>query len=202
MRTVARKFPDSTSIFQWLGNAVVGGLAGAILVYFSDEIHAYFSYMFLGGNISGEYFVKTFVYEASNDTWKPATTKIDLKHGGTYVFGTEHGTLTTNEWRWEGFFRASALAIAYENKDPAAIGTGTYTLKRDLPYIFWGHWIGVECDSKTHRNFIAQCPAIMFLTKYQQTENNYTEFMSHQCIRVTPETGPCPPKVADAVPTH
>jgi len=91
------------------------------------------------------------------------------------------------------------LALAYENNDSGAVGTGTYTLTRDWPYVLWGHWIGVECNGNTHRKFLAQCPAVLYRTDHAETRAQYDNFMNQDCITITLDGGPCP--VRKEIPT-
>ena len=174
-----------------------GGLIGGLGVLFQDEIHAYFSYLFVGGNLRGDYVLDSFNYNEKLNRWEPAHTTLILKHGGTKVFGAETGT--RNTWRHFGYFRDPVLALAYENNDSGAVGTGTYTLTRDWPYVLWGHWIGVECSGNTHRKFLAQCPAVLYRTDHAETRAQYDNFMNQDCITITLDGGPCP--VRKEIPT-
>ena len=93
-----------------------------------------------------------------------------------------------------GYFRSPFMGIAYENRDPAAVGTGTFTLKQDLPYVLWGYWTGVECDLNTHQRFLAQCPMVVYRTDHPEAQGNYKEFMTKECVRLTNEPVACPAK--------
>jgi hypothetical protein len=182
--------PWSVSLLKWGAVAVAGGLIGGLGTLFRDEIHAYVSYWFVTGNLFGNYVLDTFEYNEKEDKWKPARTRLSLMHGGTKVFGTETGT--SNTWRHFGYFRDPVLALAYENNDTAALGSGTYTLTRDVPYVLWGHWIGVECNANTHKRFLAQCPAVLFRADHAETRAQYDKFMNRDCIPITLDVGPCP----------
>lgn len=185
---------DWGSILKKLGWAALGGLLGGLLTLFSDEIHAYASHLFVGGNLGGEYVLKTYTYQDATKTWVPATDNVSLKHGGTRVFGTINSTISPQRWRFFGYFRSPVLSIAYENEDPAALGTGTFTLQQDLPYVFWGHWVGVQCDLNTNQRFLAQCPSIAYRKDHPELQERYAKFMDRECIRITLESGPCPPR--------
>lgn len=148
------------------------------------------SYLFVGGNLRGEYVLQSLTYDETVNKWVPYDTKVVLKHGGTKVFGTE--VSATNTWSIFGYFRDPVLSLAYENNDPAAVGTGTYTLMRDWPFVLWGHWIGVECDSNTHKKFLAQCPAVIYRADHAADAKQYSDFMKRDCVRITLDSGPCP----------
>ncbi len=181
--------------------AAAAGVVGALLSLFTDEIHAYFSYLVIGGNLRGDYILQTFVYDDGKATWVPYTTNLNIKHGGTRVFGTNSSTRSDQRWRVFGYYRSPFLALAYENTDSAAHGTGTYTLKQDLPYVFWGHWIGVECDLNINQRFLAQCPCIAYRRDHPEMEQRYSKFMERQCVRITLEgPGPCPPRKPSKAP--
>lgn len=189
-------------IVKKIALAVVAGLVGALLSLFAEEIHAYFSYLFVGGNLGGDYVLRTFVYDDGRAAWVPYTTNLNLKHGGTRVFGTNSSTTSNQRWSLFGYFRSPFLALAYENRDPAAHGTGTYTLKQDLPYVFWGHWIGVECDLNINQRFLAQCPCIAYRSDHPEMEQRYSKFMERECVRITLEgPGPCPQRKTTKVPS-
>jgi hypothetical protein len=137
--------------------------------------------------------LQSFEFSESDNKWVPFSTKVDLKHGGTTVFGTERSA--TNTWNMFGYFRDTVLSLAYENDDPAAVGTGTYLLSRDLPFMLWGHWIGVECNmSTTHRKFLVQCPAVLYRIDHEEdAKKQYSDFLKRECISITQDSGPCPP---------
>lgn len=182
------------SIFRKLAWAAGGGLLGGLLTLFSDEIRAYAYYTFVGGNLRGEYVLKTYTFEDSTKQWVSSTDSLTIKHGGTRVFGTLSSTKSPLRWSVFGYFRSPVLALTYENEDPAAVGTGTFTLQQDLPYAFWGHWIGVQCDLNTNQRFLAQCPCIAYRKDHPELEANYKKFMDRDCVRITLESGPCPPR--------
>jgi hypothetical protein len=170
--------------------AVAGGLFAGLGTLFQNEIHAYFSYLFVGGNLRGEYVLESPTYDASTNKWLPDDRKVVLREGGTKVFGTE--STEGNTWSLLGYFRDPVLSIAYENVDPGAVGTGTYTFSRDWPYVLWGHWIGVECNGNTHTKFLALCPALLYRTDHAEDRKQYSDFMKRDCVTITLNSGPCP----------
>jgi hypothetical protein len=187
---VAKQHPLLVRVVKMVAAAIVGGVLGGLGALFHDEIHAYFSYLFVGGNLRGEYVLQGFDYDGPTKQWAARDTKVILKHGGSKVFGTESSAINT--WNLFGYFRDPILSLAYENNDPGAVGTGTYTLTRDLPFVLWGHWIGVECDDNTHAKFLAQCPAVLYRADHAAAAEQYTEFMKRDCVRITLSSGPCP----------
>jgi hypothetical protein len=176
----------------YLAGIVASGLLAGLGVLFQNEIHAHLSYFFVKGNLRGKYILQSYEFSDADKKWTPLTTTVDLMHGGTTVFGTESST--TNTWSLFGYFRDPVLSLAYENDDPGAVGTGTYTLSRDLPYVLWGHWIGVECNrTTTHKTFLAQCPAVMYRIDHKDEAKQYSDFLKRECISITQDSGPCPP---------
>jgi hypothetical protein len=169
---------------------VAGGLVAGLGVLFQDQIHAYLSYLLVKGNLRGEYVLQSLEFDESVNRWIPFNTKVDLKHGGTTVFGTESST--KNTWSMFGYFRDPVLSLAYENDDSGAVGTGTYTLTRDWPFVLWGHWIGVECNGNTHKKFLAQCPAVLYRIGHDGDAKQYSDFLKRDCISITLDSGPCP----------
>jgi hypothetical protein len=189
--------PERQSIFDikaivgkaWI--AVVGATVAALLSLFFEEIHAYVSYLFVGGNLRGEYVVRTSSFDGRANKWSPYGLKLVLKHGGTRVFGTESSATSNQTWRVFGYFRPPFLSLAYESNDSAALGTGTYSFKQDLPYVLWGYWIGVECDLSKNQRFLAQCPAIAYRADHPELLQRYENFMSRDCVRITNEPVAC-----------
>src|SRR5262249_12467763 len=60
---------------KWAAAVVAGGMIGGLAVYFQDEAHAYISYLFVGGNLRGEYVLDTLEYAESLNKWSPVHTK-------------------------------------------------------------------------------------------------------------------------------
>lgn len=162
--------------------------ANALLSFFSGHIHAYVSHLIIGGNLSGDYILQSYRYDHDTKKWTLWTANVDLKHGGTRMFGTKRSTETNQTWSLFGYFRAPFLALAYENNEAAAVGTGTYTLQQDVPYALWGHWIGVECDSNINQRFLAQCPCVLYLKTHPELQARYSTFMNRECLRITKES--------------
>lgn len=174
--------------------ALAGALLGGIVTYFKDELQAHAERLIFKGKLDGDYVLKTFAYDDKTRNWTPYTMTFGLSHAGTHVFGTIRSTTSDRAWEAYGYFRDPVLALSYENTDSAAVGTGAYVLKQDVPYVMWGHWIGVECDDNTNQRLVAQCPAIMYRSDSAKEEKRYTEFMSRTCVTITPDSGPCPAK--------
>jgi hypothetical protein len=187
--------PWFARLVKYLGTAIAGGLLAGVGMLFADEIHAYLSYLFVNGNLRAEYILQSFEFDESTNKWKPFNTKVDLKQGGTTVFGTESST--RNTWRLFGYFRDPILSLAYENNDSGAVGTGTYTLTRDWPFVLWGHWIGVECNANIHKKFLAQCPAVLYKVDHESDAKQYSDFLKRDCIPITLDSGPCPVRNVD-----
>src|SRR6266849_2179585 len=79
--------------------AVLTAFVGGAATFFADEIHAYISYLFVGGNLRGQYVLQTFYYDDDSKEWKPVNLNLTLKHGGTYVFGTQSSTTSDVNWK-------------------------------------------------------------------------------------------------------
>ncbi len=199
---MARKPAKKSSIYSdhfgkigvKVGAIAVSAIFGALLSFYADEIHAYTSYLFVGGNLGGNYVVQTYDFDEHINKWVPYNSTLEIKHGGTKIFGIETSVLSTRSWRVFGYFRPPFLGLAYENRDPAAVGTGTFAFKQDLPYVLWGYWTGVECDLNTHQRFLAQCPAVAYRADHPEAPDSYKEFMSKACVRLTTDPVACPVK--------
>jgi hypothetical protein len=190
LETKCTQEPLLNRLVKLLVTAAAGGLVAGLGVLFHDEIHARLSHLFVKGNLSGEYVLQSLEFDESRNKCVPLSTRVDLKHGGTTVFGTESST--SNTWSMFGYFRDPILSLAYENNDSGAVGTGTYTLTRDWPFVLWGHWIGVECNGITHKKFLAQCPAVLYQIDHKNDANQYGDFLKRDCISITLDSGPCP----------
>jgi len=175
---------------------VIGAGAASLFGYFKDDIRAHVDHFFAKGTIGGKYVMKAYTFEGKpNPAWISFDSDVELKHFGTRVIG-ERTSSKAYVWRLSGYFRDPILSLSYENVDLSMVGTGTFTLQRDGAFAFWGHWIGVECDPRTNRKFLAQCPVLVYRTDKAKLAETplYEEFMGRSCIPITLDNGPCPLK--------
>ncbi len=141
------------------------------------------------GQLTGTYILRTWEYLKQ---WpydrRETISSVDLKHGGTRVNGTirQLGE-ELKEWTFSGYLRREFLTLAYEGMTKGGIGTGTYTMRQDVDFIFWGHGIWSECiGGKAH---LVRCPCVMYEKDHadkQKLEKLYGKFLVEKCEPLEP----------------
>ena len=161
---------------------VVGAAIGGLLGFVWDDIDARVRQWIQGGRLGGLYVLKTWTYEEKPPYAKiESLATVDLKHGGTRVFGTVRSL--QKEWKFYGYVRQKFLALAYGGVKVDGLGTGTFSLQQEVEDVFWGYATRVECIGEDA--LFVRCPCVMYKEGRTDREDIYREFLRRDCEKIT-----------------
>ena len=165
--------------------ALLGTVFGGVITFLADDVDAWMRYLIQPGNLGGQYLLKSFAHRADSPYDKiDLLYNVDLNHGGSRVFGTIRGI--TARYKFNGYVRQQFLSFAYGGVGP--LGTGTYTMQRDVEGGFWGFAVQVECIQRNAQ--YVRCPALMYKAGHANMEKTYSDFLNRDCEKVTVERPP------------
>jgi hypothetical protein len=165
-----------------LWGTVAGAILGALFGFIWDDIDALVRYWVQPGNMGGAYVMKSSVIDDNPPYAQvPHFYKVTLKHGGTQVFGTLESQ-GGKRWNFYGYVRNKFVSLAYGGVQQDGLGTGTYSMQKDVDNIIWGHVTQVECIGLDA--MYTRCPVIMHRVGLSAGEEKYKEFMSGACEKV------------------